>query len=155
MGVGHVAGGEDTRRAGLRGCSSARMPLSTARPAPAASSVRGCTPTPTTTKSQSSVAAVGGAHPLDRRVSLEGLDAGAEQQPHAVVGVDVAVDGADLGAEHALERDGAGSMTVTSRPRWRAEAATSAPIQPAPTTTTEPPRSSRSRRASESSTLRR
>ena len=27
-------------------------------------------------------------------------------------------------------------MTVTSRPRWRAEAATSAPIHPAPTTTT-------------------
>ena len=49
----------------------------------------------------------------------------------------------------------AGSRTVTSRPRWRAEAATSAPIQPAPITTTAPPRSSRSRRASESSTLRR
>ena len=32
------------------------------------------------------------------------LDAGAHQHPHAVVGVDVAVDGADLGAEHALER---------------------------------------------------
>ena len=48
-----------------------------------------------------------------------------------------------------------GSRTVTSRPRWRAEAATSAPIQPAPTTTTVPPRSRRSRSASESSTLRR
>ena len=37
--------------------------------------------------------------------SLERLDARPEQHPHAMVGVDVAVDGADLGAEHALERD--------------------------------------------------
>ena len=43
--------------------------------------------------------------PLDRRGALERGDAGLEQQPHALVGVDVPVDGADLGAEHALERD--------------------------------------------------
>ena len=30
---------------------------------------------------------------------------------------------------------------MTSRPRWRAEAANSLPIQPAPTTTTRPPAS--------------
>ena len=98
---------------------------------------------------------VGGAHALDRARALEGLDAGPEQHPHAVVGVDVAVDGAELGPQHALQRHRGGSTTVTSRPRWRADAATSAPIQPAPTTTTEPPRSSRARSASESSTLRR
>ncbi len=46
-------------------------------------------------------------------------------------------------------------MSVTSSPRCLADAATSEPIQPAPTTTTAPPRSSRARRASESSTLRR
>ena len=46
-------------------------------------------------------------------------------------------------------------MTVTSHPRWRAEAATSQPIQPAPITTTVLPETSRSRSASESSTLRR
>ena len=50
-------------------------------------------------------AAVAGADALDRAVALEGLDAGAQEHPHAVVGVDVAVDRADLGAEHALERD--------------------------------------------------
>ena len=52
------------------------------------------------------LASVAGADALDRRVALEGLDAGPEQHLHAVVGVDVAVDGAHLGAQHALERDG-------------------------------------------------
>ena len=33
------------------------------------------------------------------------VDAGAEQHPHAVVGVDVAVDRAHLGPQHPLERD--------------------------------------------------
>ena len=37
-------------------------------------------------------------------VALEGLDAVAQQHPDPVVGVDVAIEGADLGAEHALER---------------------------------------------------
>ena len=48
---------------------------------------------------------VAGADALDRRRALERRDAGPEQHPHAMVGVDVAVDRADLGAEHALERD--------------------------------------------------
>ena len=64
---------------------------------------------------------------------------------HAVLDVQVAVDRADLRPEHALERHRRGSTTVTSRPRWRAEAATSAPIQPAPMTTTG--RRGRARRA--------
>ena len=51
------------------------------------------------------LAPVAGADALDRLVALEGLDAGAQQHPHAVVGVDVAVDGAHLGAQHALQRD--------------------------------------------------
>ena len=49
----------------------------------------------------------------------------------------------------------AGSMTVTSAPRWRADAATSAPIQPAPMTTTLPPASRRPRSASQSASVRR
>ena len=63
----------------------------------------------------------------------------------------------DSGAFAGLIADSAvtGATTVTSRPRCLAEAATSAPIQPAPTTTTVPPPSSRSRNASESATLRR
>ena len=46
-------------------------------------------------------------------------------------------------------------MTVTSSPRWRAEAANSLPIQPAPTTTTRPPVSSRARSRSQSASVRR
>ena len=78
-----------------------------------------------------------------------------EEHPHAVVGVDVAIDRADLGAEHALERDRERVDDGDVEAALAAEAATSAPIQPAPITTTEPPRSSRSRSASESSTVRR
>ena len=81
------------------------MPLSTAMPAWAASPVRGCTPTPTTTKSHSSL------RPSLVRTRSTALSPSKASTPvpisisHAVVGVDVAVDGADLGAEHALERD--------------------------------------------------
>ena len=53
-------------------------------------------------------AAVARADALDRCLALESLDAGPAQHPHAVVGVDVAVDGADLGAQHPLERDRGG-----------------------------------------------
>ena len=50
-------------------------------------------------------ASVAGADALDGLVALEGLDAGSQQHLDAVVGVDVAVDGAHLGAHHALQRD--------------------------------------------------
>jgi hypothetical protein len=40
---------------------------------------------------------------LDGVCALEGVDAGAEPHPHAVVVMDVAVDRADLVAEHTLE----------------------------------------------------
>jgi hypothetical protein len=43
---------------------------------------------------------------------------------------------------------------VTSAPSWRDDAATSAPIQPAPMTTTGPPEVTAVRMASASSTLR-
>ena len=92
---------------------------------------------------------------LDGPVALERLDAGPQQHPHAVVGVDVAVDGPHLAPSTRSSGTAIGSTTVTSSPRCLADAATSAPIQPAPTTTTAPPRSSRSRSASESPTLRR
>ena len=67
--------------------------------------MRGSTPTPTTTKSQSSSRPSLVRTRSTAPVALERLDAGAQQHPHAVVGVDVAVDGAHLGAEHALQRD--------------------------------------------------
>ena len=51
------------------------------------------------------LATVAGANPLHRCRSFERLDGCAEQHLHAVVGVDVAVDPADLVAEHALQRD--------------------------------------------------
>ena len=49
-------------------------------------------------------AAVAGPDPLHRAPALEGLHAVAEQQLDALVGVHVAVHGAQLGAEHPLER---------------------------------------------------
>ena len=59
---------------------------------------------PTTTKSQSSACPSEVRTRSTAPVALEGLDAGAEQHPHAVVGVDVAVDRAQLGPQHALQR---------------------------------------------------
>ena len=107
VGVGDVAGGEDARRAGLQvlvdedavvdgepglgGQPGARLHADADDHEVALE-----------------LASVAGADALDRRVALEGLDAGPEQHLHAVVEVDVAVDGAHLGAEHALERDGEG-----------------------------------------------
>ena len=67
--------------------------------------MRGCTPTPTTTKSHSNFAAVAGADALDGLVSLECRDAGAHEHLHPVAGVDVTVDGAHLDAQHALQGD--------------------------------------------------
>ena len=46
-------------------------------------------------------------------------------------------------------------MSVTSAPSWRAEAATSHPIQPAPTTTRDPPEAIACRSRSLSGRLRR
>ena len=45
-------------------------------------------------------------------------------------------------------------VTVTSQPRWRADAAISLPIQPAPTTTRRPPPASLSRSRSQSASVR-
>ena len=86
-------------------------------------------------------AAVADADAFDGLVSLEFRDTGPHEHLHPVTGMDVAVDGAYFEAQDALNGTSFGSMRVTSRPRWRAEAATSAPIHPAPTTTTLPPRS--------------
>ena len=105
VGVGDVAGGEHAGRAGLQvlvdedavvdgeaglrrraRCAAAR------RRRRRRSRTRASRPSLVRTRSTAVVA-------------LEGLDAGPEQHLHAVVGVDVAVDGADLGAQHALERD--------------------------------------------------
>ena len=50
-------------------------------------------------------APVAGADALDRLVALEALDPRSHQHFGAVTGVNIAVDGADLGPEHPLERD--------------------------------------------------
>ena len=78
------------------------MPLSTSRPASRASSARGETPIPTTTKSQSTVRAAGGAHARDRAAALKRIHALAEQQLDAVLRVHVAIEARDLGAEDPL-----------------------------------------------------
>ena len=80
-------------------------PLRTGRPAASASSVRnGAGP------DQHQVAVDGapvlGNDSLDPAVAAQAGDPGAELQPHAVVGVQVAVDGGDLGAEHLGQRCG-------------------------------------------------
>lgn len=50
--------------------------------------------------------ALDGAHPLDGVVAHEGVDRGVGVELDAVVGVQVPANGADLGAEDALERRG-------------------------------------------------
>ena len=85
------------------GCASTRMPLSTSSPAASASSVRGATPIPTTTRSQST-------RPSPRRTRSTGPSPSnastpaPRQQLDAVLDVDVAVDAAELRAQDALER---------------------------------------------------
>ena len=157
IGVRHVAGREDRRSAGL---GADRRPRSRCRrlsPAfAAASSVRGSTPTPTTTKSHSSTRPSLVRTRSTAVAALERLDpdAHAAASCHGRCGCRGTRCRPRRPARARAGRPG-GSSTVTSSPRCRAEAATSAPIHPAPTTTTVPPRSSRSRSASESSTLRR
>ena len=80
------------------------MPLSVARPAPAASSTRGATPMPTTHEVALDNAPGGGAYAPHRTLALESLDALAEHELDAVVAMHVTVEGADLGAEDALQR---------------------------------------------------
>ena len=101
--VGDVAGGEDPGTLVSRR-SSTSMPFSTASPAAAASIARGVAPMPTTTASQSIVR----PSCVRTRSTLPSpsndVDGRSEQHLDAVVEVDVAVDRADLGPEHALER---------------------------------------------------
>ena len=125
----------------VRRRSSTRTPSSTPGRPPRRSSVRGATPTPTTTRSAPSVRPSDVRTPVDAPAPSIASTPRAERQVDAVGGVDVAVDRADLGPEHALERDRPpGATIVTSAPRCFADAATSQPIQPAPMTTTRPPR---------------
>jgi hypothetical protein len=98
--------------------------------------------------------AAGRAHPLYGAVAFEGLHAVAEQQLNAVLRVHVTVEAADLRTEDPLVRELERTMTLTSSPRWRAQAANSLPIQPAPTATTRPPPSRRSRNTSQSASVR-
>ena len=70
--------------------------------------MRGCTPIPTTTKSHSRC-----RPSLVRTRSTAPSPSNAStlvpmQHPHAVIGVDVAVDAAHLAAQHALQRDRVG-----------------------------------------------
>ena len=151
--VGDVAGREDAGGAGLQ-VSSTTMPSSTAMPAEAASSVRCTAPTPTTTRSRSTRGRAWCA-PLDRCRRLRRLDAGPEQHPTPW---SVWRSGTSprprarvpVGAGR-VERDRA----LTSRPELAGDAATSAPIQPPPTTRRPSRRCQPSRRGSASWRLRR
>ena len=103
----------------------------------------GPTPTPITTASAVEDGAVARAHALGAPVALDRLDAAAEVQRDAVVGVDVAVEGAELGAEDALER--APTAAPPARRPSRADARRPPPRTrsiPPPTTTSRPPASS-------------
>ena len=63
-------------------------------------------------------------------------DPGAQGQPDAVVGVQVAVHAPDLGAEHPGQRGGVRANQGHLPAELAQEAAASLPIQPVPTTTT-------------------
>src|SRR6185437_16010329 len=87
----------------VRRRSSTTIPLSTARPASRASSLRGTTPTPTTAKSHSTC-----APSLSRTrataVSLERLDAAPEQHLDPMCHMYIAVERSDLGPEDPFVR---------------------------------------------------
>src|SRR6201993_5428718 len=90
------------------------------------------------------------ARALDTASDQPGVDLGPARAPHR----EPAIEQRDTLCP-SIERAAAGSITLTSRPSSRAEAANSLPIQPAPTTATPPPPSNRARRASQSASVRR
>ena len=106
-GGGHVAGGEDPRDAGLEVLVDLDA-VADPDPAASASSVRGTTPMPTTTRSASMIASVGGAHALGGSLPTTRFDAGAQVQVDAVAGVELAEHVAHLGAHHLGQGHGAG-----------------------------------------------
>ncbi len=98
----------------------------------------------------------GAGHDLfHRRAAPEALDGGAHGQLDAVVGVQRPVHLGHLGAEDARSGAVSGWITVTSRPIWRTEAATSAPIHPPPTSATRVAVARARRRRSASALYRR
>ena len=140
----------------VRRAASATTPLSMATPAVSASSVLGRMPTPTTTVWGSNGLAGVGGHPGDVVSAGESTDPGAEMGARPRVhdwrsANQVPIRSPITASSGAV----VGSMIVTVQPCCRAAAATSRPIQPAPTTTTSPPLRSLSRSASESSIVRR
>ena len=80
------------------------IPLSVFNPAASASFVRGETPIPDDHEVAVDHPPVAGPDPLHGAVAFEALDPRAGEQLHAVLDMDVAVDRADLRAEHALQR---------------------------------------------------
>ena len=136
--------------------SSTRIPLSTARPAAFASAVRGVAPIPTTTRSASirvpsAVSTASTAPPLPwiRRPAGPGPAARRARRGRRRRSPRPPAR-APARASTEVSR-----TTVTSGPSWRIDAATSAPIQPPPTTTTRFAVPAASRSASESSIVRR
>ena len=121
-----------------RRCSSTTIPSSTSRPARSSQlDPRRDTDTDDDDVGGLDLAVVehdlldaGGAPQLD--------DAALQTQPDAVVGVQPPEHLPDLAPRTRWSGTGEGSTSTTSAPIWRADAATSEPIHPAPTTTTRP-----------------
>ena len=99
--------------------------------------------------------AAGQPDALDPAGPDQAVDADAEADIDPVAAMGGRDGRAHLGADGPLQRDGRASTTVTSRPRWRALAATSRPMNPAPMTTTRSASARSSRRATASSMVRR
>ena len=112
--------------------SSHTTPLSSVRPEPSSHSVAGTTPTPTTTTSASTALPSARRTPLDPAVALDAGDTHAEAQVDAVVAVQLTAHRPELGPSPRTSGAGSASSTVTSSPRPRHVAATSAPMNPAP-----------------------
>ena len=88
----------------MRWCASTRTPRPSASPAEAASSVRGSTPIPTTTKSQSIFRPSVVTARSTTRSPSKALSPVPVQQLDTVLAVQIGVHAADLRAEHALQR---------------------------------------------------
>ena len=131
--VGDVAGGEHVR-APTSGASRRRRPrCRPSRPASRASPTRGTHADADDGEVALDHAAAARAYARDRAVALEATRRPRRAPARRRAGVDVAIEGADLASRRCARSGSAsGSMTVTSSPRWRAEAANSLPIQPRP-----------------------
>ena len=131
-----IAGREHVR-SGRPAPTSTGIPAPVQSGVPASQSSSGWTPTPTTTCSHGVTAAVGQAHRVHAPFVSTLRRSSPRDHIDALGAVQRGEPASELVAEQRLSGSAAASIIVTSTPSLRAVAATSWPMKPAPTTSSE------------------